>query len=105
MTEAPTQTKVVWPGSGAIADGVPDGWHTISRAAALVGRDKDTLKRWHRDGVYEPSGYCERGKLTVWLYSDDDIMEMQRLAHTRKAGRPPKEEANAGSSREGDVQH
>ena len=105
MDPAPKQQHVAWPGGGSLADSVPDGWHMISRASELVGRDKDTLRAWHKNGVYEPSGYCLRGKLTIWLYSDDDIMNMQRLADTRKAGRPPKEVTDEGSSGAGDVQH
>lgn len=89
-----TKTEVAaWPGGGSLKDSIPPGWHMTSEAAAAVGRTADTLRRWKDDGTYEPSGYTTRGELTISLYSDDDINIMRGIAATKKAGRPPKEEA------------
>lgn len=83
--------EVHWPGSGSILEGIPDGWHSISKAATLIGRSSDTLRRWIKDDVFVPSGYQVRGQLTIWLYSDSDIEEAMRIARDMKAGRPPKQ--------------
>jgi hypothetical protein len=71
----------------------PDGWHTRSQAAKLVGRDPDTLKRWHRkartDPYYNPaapSGHMMAGALKVWLYSDEDIEKMRVFADNQRPG-------------------
>lgn len=92
MATKTAQEVAKWPGSAALSDVIPDGWYARSTAAALIGRSKDTLKRWQREGTYEPSGYIVKGELTIWLYSDEDIEAMQDIAGSMKAGRPKKEE-------------
>jgi hypothetical protein len=57
--------------------------YTRSDAAALVGRDADTLKRWKKDGTFVPSESRQFGGLTVDLYSEDDIKAMKRLTRGR----------------------
>jgi hypothetical protein len=95
-----TATHVRWPGGASLAEGVPEGWHMRGEAAQLIGRSKDTLKRWHKEGVYAPSGYQVRGELTIWLYSDEDIVELIKIAQVMKTGRPPhKEEDNERGNR------
>lgn len=86
--EAPRR---VWPGANSLKDGIPEGWYTTSEAAKKVGRSKDTLTRWRKDNTFNPEGYVLRGDLTVYLYSDADIEEMQALAAGMKAGRKPQE--------------
>ena len=66
---------------------VPDGYHTRSQAAALIGKSRDTLKRWHNNGTYEATEYMEAGKLQVWLYSDDDISKLKEIAENISPGR------------------
>lgn len=72
---------------GAIA---PDRTYTRSRAAYLVNRSPDTLKRWHRLGLCVPSSSMQAGKLRVWLYTDDDIKQLKDFAHKQKPGRKSK---------------
>jgi hypothetical protein len=77
---------------------VPEGWHTRSDAARLVGRDPDTLKAWHRksrrgDKFYDaasPSGTMQAGALTVWLYSDEDIEAIKAFIANQRSGRRAK---------------
>lgn len=68
----------------------PDRMHTRSRAAYLVNRSPDTLKRWHRTGICIPSDSMQAGKLKVWLYTDDDIKRLKETALTQKPGRKKK---------------
>lgn len=63
--------------------------YTRRQAAELVGRDVDTLKRWKRNGTYRSSDSATFGKLTVDLYTDEDIDAMRLLAKTIKSGRKP----------------
>jgi hypothetical protein len=72
-----------------IKDAVPEGWHLVGEAASLIGRSKDTLKRWHAEEVLIPSGTMDYGQLEVPLYSEDDIKEGRRIARTMKPGRKP----------------
>jgi DNA-binding transcriptional MerR regulator len=68
----------------------PDNWYTRSRAARLINRSPDTLKRWHKSGLFIPSGNMSAGKLKVWLYSDSDIQTLKEVAQKQKPGRKPK---------------
>lgn len=61
--------------------------YTVNEAASLVGRSPDTLVRWRRAGIYEPSDSMKVGSLTVWLYTDDDIRYMKEMAKDLKPGR------------------
>lgn len=65
---------------------IPRGWYKRQDAADQVGKSKDTIRRWHREGIYEPSGYMRIGKLTVWLYNERDIAAMKIIAETIKPG-------------------
>lgn len=68
----------------------PPGFHTMSEAAALVGRSPDTLRRWrrmgtakHPDGTPIPDSFMRRGALMVYLWSDKDIAELKRQITNR----------------------
>lgn len=61
--------------------------YTRSQAAEALGKDQDTLRRWEREGIYRPSDSRTFGKLEVGLYTDDDLMEMRKIAKTLKPGR------------------
>lgn len=88
------------PRGNGIGGLVPDGWYLRHEAAEMIGRDKDTLKRWHRLGLKElenkvpnpqyvgaiPSGQMPAGRLEVWLYNDDDIENLRVIASTRHPG-------------------
>lgn len=65
----------------------PENMHTRSKAAWLVNRSPDTLKRWHRQGLCVPSGSMQAGQLKVWLYSDTDIHRLKEIAKSQKPGR------------------
>lgn len=65
---------------------IPEGWHTRRQAAKLIGKSSDTIRRWHREGIYEPLGQMPAGQLTVWLYSDEDITNMKKVAATSVQG-------------------
>lgn len=76
---------------------VPEGWYLRGETAKRVGRDKDTLKRWHKLGQKElddkvphpkyvgaiPSGKMTLGRLDVWLYTDEDIDNLKAIAGRR----------------------
>ena len=64
--------------------------YTVKDAARLVGKDPDTLKRWKRNGTAIPSDRRKFGKLSVDLYTDEDIAAMKKTAKTLKPGRRPK---------------
>lgn len=72
---------------------VPDGWHTMAKAARLVGRSRDTLRRWKDDDIFIPSGYMQSGQLQVALYSDADIEAMKELSKTLHPGKRRKTSA------------
>lgn len=61
--------------------------YTVSQAAALVGKDADTLKRWKRTGVYMPSESRSFGKLDVDLYTSEDIKALKKIAREMRPGR------------------
>jgi hypothetical protein len=72
--------------------GKPDGWFTRAEAARKIGRSKDTVTRWHKNGNYEATNFYMAGKTPVWIYSADDITKMKELAKTIKSGPKPKTE-------------
>lgn len=89
-----------WPGAGGVLNSIPEGWHSPGQAGKIIGRSKETLKRWMKDGTFTPSGYMLCGKLKVHLYSNEDIDELRDIAGNKKSGRPPykeEEEHAAGS--------
>ena len=71
----------------SIGKGVPPGWYTRALAAEQVQRSPDTLRTWHKQGVYEPSGWMPRGALKVWLYSDEDVHCLKQIAARMPRGR------------------
>lgn len=72
--------EVVWAGGNSIGTKVPDGYHTRSKAAVLIGRHPDTLRKWRKEGMLIPSAWMKAGKLKVFLYDDEDIAEGKRIA-------------------------
>ena len=68
----------------------PDNMYTRSTAAFLVGRSPDTLKRWHKAGWCIPSEKMKAGQLTVFLYTNEDMLRLKELARTKHSGRPKK---------------
>lgn len=82
-----------WGGSNSIGRAVPEGWYTTAEAAKMVGRSQDTVKRWRQGDtpLFMPSRQVQMGRLTVYLYSADDITQMRLLAKTLRPGRKPTE--------------
>lgn len=68
---------------------IPEGWHTRNDVAQMLDRSLDTIRRWEREGIANPSGAMELGKLTVHLYSDEDIDHLREATKSIKMGRPP----------------
>lgn len=68
----------------------PDNWLTRAQMAKRIGRSKDTLKRWHNDGIYKATGIMKAGEINVWMYSVDDIDKLIDIASKLKRGRKPK---------------
>ena len=67
--------------------------YTTSQAAELVGRSRDTLKRWRDGGIYKPSDKRKFGKISVNLYSNEDIVAMRKIVRTIHPG--PKAEVGS----------
>lgn len=88
MSERATNTEE-WPGAGSLRESIPDGWYTRAEAAAKIGRHYDRLRAWHRDGTFVPTAYVERGKLRVWLYSEEDIEALKKIVAHKHPGRKP----------------
>lgn len=60
---------------------------TAAQAAAIIERPVDTVRRWHSDGHVVPSLTHKFGKLTVHLYTPDDIVSLQRMAEETYPGK------------------
>ena len=60
--------------------------YTTAKAAELVDRSEETLKRWRRMGLCQPSSQRFHGKVMEWMYTEDDITKLRNLAHTIKSG-------------------
>ncbi|UVF61493.1 DNA binding protein [Gordonia phage DalanDe] len=70
---------------------IPEGYYTRQQVADLIGRSKDTIRRWHIDGIYEASEAREIGGVYVFLYTPDDVIAMRKLAKKHKRVHKPKE--------------
>lgn len=68
----------------------PEGFYTRAEAAAKVGRSAVTLKRWHNTGRFIATHWRDTGDTGMWLYSDDDIEAMKKIAAEMPVGRPKK---------------
>lgn len=53
--------------------------YTAKEVAEILGKSEDTIIRWRRDKIYVPKEQATFGKITVWLYSDEDIAKMSDL--------------------------
>lgn len=72
---------------------IPDGYYTRQQVADLIGKSKDTVRRWHIDGVYEASEAREIGGVYVFLYTPEDVLKMKRLAKSKRVRRDEKKGA------------
>lgn len=62
--------------------------YTTTQAAALVGRDPQSLKRWSKKGYFTPSEAAWFGSVLVPLYTDEDIDKMRLLAKGKRIKAP-----------------
>lgn len=69
---------------------IPDGMYTRAQVAAKIGRSRDTIRRWHDDGIYVATHSQKFGERHVWLYDENDIAEMKRIARSIKPGQKPR---------------
>lgn len=61
--------------------------YTVSQVGELVGKHPDTLISWRRRGIFEPTGgRLEMGKLSIWLYTPQDVEELKLLVTRRRTG-------------------
>lgn len=74
---------------GTLTERIPIGWFSRQEVATKIGKSRDTVKRWHNNGIFEASAYMRLGKLVVWLYSESDVRRMQQIAETIKPGPDP----------------
>lgn len=65
----------------------PDLYSTQD-VADWVGRSKDTIERWRREGILVPSRYMKVGRMKVWLYTEEDVHQARALA--RMSGHKPR---------------
>ena len=63
---------------------IPDGYYTRQQVADLIGRSKDTVRRWHINGIYEASEAREISGVYVFLYTAEDVMALRRLARRKR---------------------
>lgn len=70
---------------------IPEGYYTRQQVADLIGRSKDTVRRWHIKGIYEASEAREISGVYVFLYTPEDVLAMRRIAKKTKRVRKPKE--------------
>jgi len=61
--------------------------YTPNQAAQMVGRSKDTLARWRRNGDVVPSLLLEVGDLSIHLYTPDDIIALHAMAESSYSGK------------------
>ena len=72
-----------------IMSSIPEGMHTRSQVAELLGLSKDTIRRWHTSELYVPTNYKMYGANKVWLYTDDDVVAMREVARSTRTGKKP----------------
>lgn len=62
-------------------------WYKLSEVVILVGKSESTLRRLIGKGVTKaPSAVITQGKNTYYLYSPDDVRELQE--HFENESRP-----------------
>ena len=63
---------------------IPEGFYTRQQVADLIGRSKDTVRRWHINGVYRASEGREICGTYVFLYTNEDVLALKRLAKSKR---------------------
>lgn len=83
------------PVPGGVQHLVPEGFYTRDTVAKRIGRSRDTIGRWMREGKFTPRYQMKVGKLTIYLYDEDDIKTLKGLTETTRRGRPPRTKENS----------
>lgn len=65
---------------------LPEGTYTRTQVARLIGKSRDTIRRWHKDGRLVPSREEPFGTRHVYLYTEDDLIHAHRLAREVRPG-------------------
>lgn len=63
----------------------------IGEVAKMVGRDKDTIRKWGRNHPeLLPSHQLPLGEkgYKVWLWTHEEVVALKEFAKTQKPGRP-----------------
>lgn len=74
---------------------IPEGYMTRGQAAAVIGKSKDTLRRWHETGRFITRHKVKRGERYVWLYDADDLEALKTLVRTTRPGPVPRKKETA----------
>lgn len=61
--------------------------YTVSEAAEEIGKSAETLRRWRRTGFMVPSVEHKMGELTVYLYTEEDLIELKKLVPKTRRGK------------------
>lgn len=80
-----------WPGAASINKRIPYGWHTRGMVATIVGKSKDRIKQWEKDGDITPDGEMPLGQLVIPLYSFEAVEHVRKVASTKRPGPKPKQ--------------
>lgn len=78
-----------WNGSNPIGRNIPEGYYTSAAVAEKIGRSQDTVRHWRRKKIFEPSRVEKYGEVTVYLYSEDDVKAMRKIAGEIRPGPKP----------------
>lgn len=81
-----------WPGAASINKRIPYGWFTRAMAAHEVGRSKDRIIQWEKQGDITPDGYAEFGQLIVPLYSVEGVEKIRHVAAGKRPGPKPQQQ-------------
>lgn len=64
---------------------------TTQEVAAIVRRSKETIERWRWEGILVPTHSTQIGKISVWLYTEEEVDKARQLARTPTGKRKPRE--------------
>lgn len=74
---------------GGILNLLPEGYSTLTQAAAAIGCSPDTLRRWKKDGTLVPEKSVRAGKedgpgVEIACYSAEDIEAGKKIWTERR---------------------
>lgn len=77
---------------GGPSRNVPAGCYTTSQVANITGVSPDTLRRWRRTKRLVPTKKQRNGKLTVYLYTENDLAKVRTLIRNARLETPEERE-------------